>query len=367
MTQIIISGAISFLVAIFLTPLLIRRFSAEGLGQEIREDGPRSHLRKRGTPTMGGIAILAGIIVAYVATNIVGTINGKGGFTVSGILVLGLTLALGGLGFADDYIKLAQSRNLGLNKKAKLIGQAAVALVFGFLVLQFKDEYKLTPGSTHLSYIRDIPTVDISLGAGVFGFILFMLFIYILISAWSNAVNLTDGLDGLLAGSATLVFATFSLVNIWQFNQWCGRVSSVGPLCYEVRDPYDLAVVSTALAGSCFGFLWWNAKPARIFMGDTGSMAIGAALAGLSIMTRTELLLVIMGFLFVMEAGSVALQVGYFKATKGKRIFKMSPIHHHFELLGWQEVTVVIRFWIICGLCVAIGVGIFYAEWVVGQ
>ena len=192
MTQIIISGAISFLVAIFLTPLLIRRFSAEGLGQEIREDGPRSHLRKRGTPTMGGIAILAGIIVAYVATNIVGTINGKGGFTVSGILVLGLTLALGGLGFADDYIKLAQSRNLGLNKKAKLIGQAAVALVFGFLVLQFKDEYKLTPGSTHLSYIRDIPTVDISLGAGVFGFILFMLFIYILISAWSNAVNLTD-------------------------------------------------------------------------------------------------------------------------------------------------------------------------------
>ena len=169
MTQIIISGAISFLVAIFLTPLLIRRFSAEGLGQEIREDGPRSHLRKRGTPTMGGIAILAGIIVAYVATNIVGTINGKGGFTVSGILVLGLTLALGGLGFADDYIKLAQSRNLGLNKKAKLIGQAAVALVFGFLVLQFKDEYKLTPGSTHLSYIRDIPTVDISLGAVCLG------------------------------------------------------------------------------------------------------------------------------------------------------------------------------------------------------
>ena len=163
------------------------------------------------------------------------------------------------------------------------------------------------------------------------------------------------------------MFAAFSLVNIWQFNQWCGRVSSVGPLCYEVRDPYDLAVVSTALAGSCFGFLWWNAKPARIFMGDTGSMAIGAALAGLSIMTRTELLLVIMGFLFVMEAGSVALQVGYFTATKGKRIFKMSPIHHHFELLGWQEVTVVIRFWIICGLCVAIGVGIFYAEWVVGQ
>ena len=194
-----------------------------------------------------------------------------------------------------------------------------------------------------------------------------MPFIIFLISAWSNAVNLTDGLDGLAAGSATLVFAAYTVVNIWQFNQWCARASTAGPRCYEVRDPHDLAVVAIAFAGACFGFLWWNAKPAKIFMGDTGSMAIGAALAGLSMMTRTELLLVILGLLFVIEVGSVALQVSYFKATKGKRIFKMSPIHHHFELLGWDEVTVVIRFWIIGGLCVALGIGIFYAEWVVGQ
>ena len=163
------------------------------------------------------------------------------------------------------------------------------------------------------------------------------------------------------------MFAAYTIVNIWQFNQWCSRTSTAGPRCYLVRDPYDLAVVAIALTAACFGFLWWNAKPAKIFMGDTGSMAIGASLAGLSVMTRTELLLVILGALFVMEAGSVALQVTYFKLTKGKRIFKMSPIHHHFELKGWEEVTVVIRFWIICGLFVALGIGIFYAEWVVGQ
>ena len=343
MTQIIISGAISFLVAIFLTPLLIRRFSAEGLGQEIREDGPRSHLRKRGTPTMGGIAILAGIIVAYVATNIVGTINGKGGFTVSGILVLGLTLALGGLGFADDYIKLAQSRNLGLNKKAKLIGQAAVALVFGFLVLQFKDEYKLTPGSTHLSYIRDIPTVDISLGAGVFGFILFMLFIYILISAWSNAVNLTDGLDGLAAGSTAMVMGAYTTITFWQFRNSCEV--NVEPGCYSVRDPLDLAILAAAGLGGCLGFLWWNAAPAKIFMGDTGSLALGGAVAGIAIVTKTELLLIFLGMVFVLEALSVILQVVSFQLT-GKRIFKMSPLHHHFELSGWSEVRVVWSFWI---------------------
>ena len=259
-----------------------------------------------------------------------------------------------------SWAKISKERSLGLTPRGKLIGQFAIGGIFAVLALNFPDERGLRPASEFVSFLRDLPWLHLP-------FFVAVIWIVFLLMAWPNATNLTDGLDGLLAGSATLVFATFSLVNIWQFNQWCGRVSSVGPLCYEVRDPYDLAVVSTALAGSCFGFLWWNAKPAKIFMGDTGSMAIGAALAGLSIMTRTELLLVIMGFLFVMEAGSVALQVGYFKATKGKRIFKMSPIHHHFELLGWQEVTVVIRFWIICGLCVAIGVGIFYGEWVVGQ
>jgi len=161
-----------------------------------------------------------------------------------------------------------------------------------------------------------------------------------------------------------MVFAAFTLINIWQRNQWCGLESTRGPICYDVRNPWDLAIISAALAAACFGFLWWNAKPANIFLGDTGSLALGAAMAGLAVMTRTELLLVVLGALFVIETVSVVMQVSYFKATKGKRIFKMTPLHHHFELLGWDEVTVVIRFWIICGVTIAAGVGLFYGEWV---
>ena len=163
-----------------------------------------------------------------------------------------------------------------------------------------------------------------------------------------------------------MVFGAYTLVNIWQYNQSCAYTASAGPKCYEVRDPYDLAVVAVALAGACFGFLWWNAEPAKIFMGDTGSLSLGGALAGMAIMTRTELLLVILGGLLVIEVMSVILQVGFFKLTRGRRLFKMSPIHHHFELLGWAPVTIVMRFWIIAGLCVAAGLGIFYAEWVAG-
>jgi phospho-N-acetylmuramoyl-pentapeptide-transferase len=161
-----------------------------------------------------------------------------------------------------------------------------------------------------------------------------------------------------------MVFGAYTLVNIWQNNQSC--VISPGPKCYEVRDPLDLAVIAAALTGACFGFLWWNASPAKIFMGDTGSLALGGALAGLAILTRTEFLLAILGGLFVIQTLSVMMQVGYFKLSGGKRIFRMAPLHHHFELKGWDEITVVIRFWIINGLSVAAGLGIFYAEWVSG-
>ena len=176
-------------------------------------------------------------------------------------------------------------------------------------------------------------------------------------------MNLTDGLDGLATGACTMVFAAYMIVNIWQSNQFCGADPTT-TLCYDVRDPLDLAIVAAALTGACFGFLWWNASPAAIFMGDTGSLSLGGALAGLAILTRTELLLVVLGGLFLVETLSVMMQVGYFKLTKGKRIFRMAPLHHHFEMLGWEQVTVVIRFWIITGLCVAAGLGIFYAEWV---
>ncbi len=192
-----------------------------------------------------------------------------------------------------------------------------------------------------------------------------MLFIWLMIAGASNAVNLTDGLDGLVAGASVMSFGAYTIVNIWQNNQWCGRAA--GPKCYEVRDPLDLAVVAAAITGACFGFLWWNASPAKIFMGDTGSLALGGALAGIAVLTRTEFLLALLGGLFVIITLSVILQVGFFKLTGGKRLFRMAPLHHHFELLGWEEITIVIRFWLIAGIFVAAGLGVFYAEWVVGS
>jgi phospho-N-acetylmuramoyl-pentapeptide-transferase len=188
--------------------------------------------------------------------------------------------------------------------------------------------------------------------------------ILVMIAGASNAVNLTDGLDGLATGASTMVFGAYTLVNIWQNNQSCAL--SPGTKCYDVRDPLDIAVIAAALTGACFGFLWWNASPAKIFMGDTGSLSLGGALAGLAILTRTEFLLAILGGLFVIITMSVIVQVGYFKISGGKRIFRMAPLQHHFELKGWAEITIVIRFWIITGLCVATGLGVFYAEWVAG-
>lgn len=360
MTQIIIAGVVSFLVAIFTTPVLIRYFSSAGKGQEIREDGPKSHLRKRGTPTMGGIAILAGIVVAYLVTGIYGQVTGGGGFTISGLLVLGLTLGMGALGFADDFIKLFKERNLGLNKTAKLGGQLLLALAFGLLILQFPDEEGLTPGSTHLSFIRDIETIDLALGGGIIGTIIFLIFMYILVSAWSNAVNLTDGLDGLAAGATALVMGSYSVIAFWQFRNSC--TMDVEPGCYSVRDPLDLAVLAAAGLGAVLGFLWWNAAPAKIFMGDTGSLALGGLVAGLSVTTHTELLMVVIGALFVMEAASVVIQVASFKST-GKRVFRMAPFHHHFENGGWAETTVVVRFWLIAAMASLLGAAIFYGEW----
>ncbi|MGP6172803.1 phospho-N-acetylmuramoyl-pentapeptide-transferase [Corynebacterium sp. A21] len=360
MTQIIIAGVVSFLVAIFTTPVLIRYFSSAGKGQEIREDGPRSHLRKRGTPTMGGIAILAGIVVGYLVTGIYSQVTGAGGFTVSGLLVLGLSLGMGALGFADDFIKLFKERNLGLNKTAKLLGQLVLALAFGLLILQFPDEEGLTPGSTHLSFIRDIETIDLAIGGGIIGTIIFLIFMYILVSAWSNAVNLTDGLDGLAAGATALVMGSYTVIAFWQFRNSC--TMDVEPGCYSVRDPLDLAILAAAGLGAVLGFLWWNAAPAKIFMGDTGSLALGGLVAGLSVTTHTELLMVVIGALFVMEAASVVIQVASFKST-GKRVFRMAPFHHHFENGGWAETTVVIRFWLIAAMAALLGSAIFYGEW----
>lgn len=360
MVQLIIAGVVSFLVSIFTTPLLIRYFHRREMGQEIREDGPQWHAKKRGTPTMGGLAILLGITVGYVVSASIAVAQGHDGFTASGLLVLGLTLALGMVGFADDGIKLFLKRNLGLNKTAKLICQFAISIVFGLLILRFPDETGLTPGATFLSFTRDIETLNVDGFGGILGTAVFLLFIYLLLAAWSNAVNLTDGLDGLAAGTTALVMAAYTFITFWQFRNSCAAAAAPG--CYSVRDPLELAVLAASGFGACVGFLWWNAAPAKIFMGDTGSLALGGLVAGLSVCSRTELLMVIIGALFVIEAASVVIQVASFKTT-GKRVFRMAPFHHHFERSGWPETTVVIRFWLIAGMGVAMGLAAFYSEW----
>ena len=363
MVQVIIAGIISFLVSIFVTPLLIRYFNRRAMGQEIREDGPKSHARKRGTPTMGGIAILLAITMGYLGGSLSALATGHTAFTATGLIVLFLTLSLGLVGFADDGIKLFMHRNLGLNKTAKLIAQFAISIAFGILILRFPDENGLTPGSQFLSFVRDIDMFNLALGGGVIGTIFFLAFIYILLAAWSNAVNLTDGLDGLAAGSTALVMAAYTAITFWQFRNSCAVTATAG--CYTVRDPLDLAILAASGFGACVGFLWWNASPAKIFMGDTGSLALGGLVAGLSVGSRTELLMIIIGALFVLEAASVVIQVAVFKST-GKRVFRMAPFHHHFENGGWAETTVVIRFWIISAMAVALGLAIFYGEWLTG-
>ena len=351
MKGILVAGAVSMIIALLGTPIAIRIFRRRGYGQAIREEGPAGHATKRGTPTMGGTVIVIAAVIGYVVGDMA---PGQGGPSVSGLLVIMLMAGLGLVGFIDDFIKIYKQRSLGLRSSAKLAGQAVVGALFALLVLQqrFADGYDITPADAHLSFLRDFgPTL---------GLAPFVLWIVILIAGSSNAVNLTDGLDGLATGSACLVLAPYMLIGIWQTRQDC--TNFLASNCYAVRDPQDLAVVAAAVLGACFGFLWWNAPPARIFMGDTGSLALGGVLAGLAICTKTQLLLGILGGLFVVIALSVIIQVGWFKMS-GTRVFRMAPLQHHFELLGWAETTIVIRFWLISGLFVALGLGIFYVEW----
>ncbi|YAL84375.1 phospho-N-acetylmuramoyl-pentapeptide-transferase [Dermacoccaceae bacterium W4C1] len=368
MRAILIAAVISLTVALLGTPLFIRFLVRREYGQFVRDDGPTTHHTKRGTPTMGGAVIIGAAVLAYFGAHLL-TWRAP---SYSGLLVIFLMTGLGAVGFADDFIKIRKARSLGLRSHEKLIGQGLVGVTFAVLALLKPNNAERTPASTNISFVRDTLitradgsglSLDLAAGGTVLGVILFVIWANLLIAGTSNGVNLTDGLDGLATGACVMVFGAYVLISIWQFNQSCDL--SPSSRCYEVRDPHDLAVVAAAVMGASFGFLWWNATPAKIFMGDTGSLALGGALAGLAITTRTELLVVILAGLFVLETLSVILQVGSFK-LRGKRIFRMAPLHHHFELLGWNEVTVVIRFWIICGLCVAFGLGIFYAEWVVG-
>ncbi len=348
MKTILVTGAVSLLLALFGTPLVIRVLRRQGYGQPIRVEGPKSHETKRGTPTMGGTVMVLAALVGYV----VGHLATHDPMSASGLLVLFLMAGLGLVGFIDDFIKISRQTSLGLRSGAKLAGQVVVGAVFALEVLQHPNGYDLTPADAHLSFLRDF-------GPAI-GVLPFVIWVVILIAGTSNAVNLTDGLDGLATGSTVLVLAAYVLIGIWEERNDC--TTFLSRQCYQIRDPLDLAVVAAAVLGACFGFLWWNAPPAKIYMGDTGSLALGGVLAGLAVCTKTQLLLAILAGLFVIITLSVIIQVSSFKLTR-KRVFKMTPLHHHFELIGWAETTIVIRFWLICGLCIALGLGIFYAEW----
>jgi phospho-N-acetylmuramoyl-pentapeptide-transferase len=350
MREILIAGAIALFLSLFGTPGLIRILARRGYGQIIRDDGPSSHHTKRGTPTMGGIIIIFASAVGYFIAHAIS----QNAVTTSALLVLGLMFGLGCVGLLDDWLKVSRQKSRGLSAKQKIFGQVVIAATFAYLGTHFPDRDGLTPISQNLSTVRD---TSITLGTT-----LVVIWVVIMVTATSNGVNLTDGLDGLATGAAVMTFIAFILIGVWEFGQSCAV--SPGANCYLVRDPLDIAVLSAAMAGACAGFLWWNASPAKIFMGDTGSLALGGALAGIATTLRIELLLIPLGGLFVIISASVILQVAYFKISGGKRIFKMAPLQHHFELMGWGEVTIVLRFWIIAGLCVAAGLALFYAQWV---
>ncbi len=361
MRALLLAGAASMAFTLFLTPIFIWLFRKWNWGQFIRDDGPESHHTKRGTPTMGGLVIILASVTGYFAGKL---LNGETP-SVSALLVILAMVGLGLVGFIDDFIKTQKQRSLGLGGWAKIAGQALVALAFAAFAFGYPNAQGVTPASTKVSVVRDTG-FDLMMFGTVVGSVLVVLWIFLLISATSNGVNIADGLDGLAIGASIMAIGAYAVIGFWQFNQLCGTAVENLTRCYEVRDPLDLAVIAAAITGAGIGFLWWNTSPAQIIMGDTGAMGLGGALAALAILSRTEILLVLIGGLFVIVTGSVILQRAYFKITKGKRIFLMSPLHHHFELKGWAEITVVVRFWIIAGLSVLAGIGLFYLEWIYG-
>ncbi len=361
MIALLVGGGISLAFTLLLTPIFIRLFHHLGWGQFIRSDGPQSHHTKRGTATMGGTVLILGTVLGY----FVGHLVGDDSLTMSGMLVLLMMVGLGFVGFLDDFTKVRRQRSLGLTGWAKILGQVIVAVVFAALALGVHNGTHGQSAASHfISGVRDIPWLNLFIFGPVIGGILFAIWVTLITVSASNGVNVADGLDGLATGTSILALGAFIFIGFWQYNQSCFSSRAVQQACYNTTNPLDLAVVAACISGGLIGFLWWNTSPAQIFLGDTGSLGLGGALAALAILSRTELLLVLIGGLFLIVTGSVILQRIYFKLTHGKRIFLMSPLHHHFELKGWAEVTVVVRFWIIGGLFVAVGLGVFYLDWI---
>ncbi len=359
------AAAISLSFTLFLTPVFLQLFRKLGWGQVIRTpeaiENP-NHEAKRGTPTMGGVIFILSTIVGYFT----GVYVGDGVPALSALLVIWLMVGFGAVGFIDDYMKVRSQRSLGLSGWRKVLGQLLVIIPFGIVALNFPNRWGQTPASDSISLFRDITWLNLFAFGVILGWVLYLLWLALIGVATSNSVNLTDGLDGLAAGAGVFVVGAYSLIAFWQFKQSCAGAGvdadALGG-CYEVRDPFNLAIVAASFAAGLIGFLWWNAPKAKVFMGDVGSMAIGGVVTAMAILTRTELLLLVIAGVFVLSSGSVILQRAYFKVTRGKRLFLMSPFHHHLEMRGWPEVTIVVRLWIIAGLLAVSAVGLFYVEW----
>lgn len=363
MIALLVAAATSMIFALLLTPLFAKVFRRLNLGQFIRADTPTTHVMKRGTPSMGGVVFISASVIGY----FLGKLVAREQPSASALLVILMMVGVGLVGFADDFMKVRRQNSLGVKGPVKIVGTVIVGVVFAVLALNHRDTHGMTAASSAISFVRDIDGTDLLIlfGAGL-GLAIFAAWVALITTAVSNAVNLADGLDGLAAGASIFAIGSYVVIGFWQNKQSCfGILQAVDQArCYDVSSPLELAVIAAAIVGAVIGFLWWNTSPAQIMMGDTGAFGLGGALAALAILSRTELLLLLIGGLFLVITGQVIVQRIYFKATRGKRIWRASPLHHHFEMKGWPEVTIVVRFWIISGLFVAAGIGIFYIEWV---
>ena len=318
MGEIVIGAMASMLICLFLSPRFITFLRGREFGQHIREEGPAGHQTKAGTPTMGGLIIFTAIIVPFLVLS---------DRDVAAMTVFFVALGCAALGFADDFIKIVKRRSLGLSARWKLHGHIFLALVLWWVA---RHEVGLEP-----ELLFRISDLSVDIGPVAY----FVLVLLVLVGA-TNGVNLTDGLDGLAAGVSAIVLMTYTAI------------------CFITVGQHDLALLSVCLVGACVGFLWFNAFPASVFMGDTGSLGLGGAIGALAVMTQTEILLIIIGGIFVIEALSVLIQVFSFK-TFGKRVLLMAPLHHHFEMMAWSETRIMLRFWIIAAVCSGVGFAIY--------
>lgn len=369
MIAFIVGFLVSLACSLVLTPLTIRVVDRLHYGQFIRQDGPQSHLTKRGTPSMGGVAIILSIVIGWFAAALWNHATMGSPFSVNAMLVLLVMVAMGALGFVDDFAKVRKRQSEGLTVRGKFIGQVLIATAFAVLVVCMPQDGGRGAVQAGITWIEN-PVLSFESLPRVLGVVLYVLWVNFLLAAWTNAFNLTDGLDGLCTGNSMIAFAAYAFIAFWETNHLAGHAAD--GFLYQVSDPFDLAVIAGCAFAACFGFLWYNSNPATIFMGDTGSLALGGLFSALSIATRTELLGAIIGGLFVIEVVSDIIQVGVFSMTKrrtgkGRRVFLMAPLHHHFELKGWSESKVVVRFWMVEVMFAVLGVLIFYADWLMSS